>query len=422
MFMQRGFVVALAAALFAVGCSGGSQAVVPSVQAGQNTQPDAKKITHVVIIIQENRSFDNLFNGYPGADTAQTGLDHLGHVRTLVAAPLAGAGDWAHGWPYCQAAYDGGKMDGFDLDKSKSNPPSNYSYVQHSDITPYWTIASEYTLADRMFQSNCGSSFAAHQYLIAGQSGSPDTPKTAPWGCDTQEPHPPCFDYLTLGDSLDAAGISWRFYAHGRNLQTPSLYNGFLAYDAIRHIRYGPDWTPDHIAVPETSFFTDVQNNDLAAISWVTPTCGNSDHHKCSRKGYGPAWVASVVNAVGESPYWNNTAIFLVWDDWGGWYDHVAPQQLDSYGLGFRVPLIVISPWAKVGYVSHVNHEFGSILNFTEKHFNVVSLGTSDARADDLGDCFDFSQKPTKFQPMPTGLFSLRGLDDNEPVDDDSSE
>jgi phospholipase C len=378
-------------------------------------------IQHVVIIVQENRTFDNLFTGFPGADTATSGLDHTGATRKLVPEPLNAPGDWGHGFDNCASAYDGGKMDGFDLDKPVQDPATNYSYVRRSDVTTYWTLASKYTLADRMFQSDCGSSFPAHQYLIAGQTGSEVTPKGNPWGCDTKKSRSFCFDYPTLGDELDKAGRTWRYYAHGTDLATPAKYNGYLAYDAIRHIRYGPDWTPDHIGIPETTIFSDIQNGSLADVSWVTPTCGNSDHPGCGAPGgqTGPAWVGAVVNAVGQSKYWNNTAILIVWDDWGGLYDHVRPAQISSDGLGFRVPLIVVSPYAKAGYVSHVNHEFGSILHFTENIFGLPSLQTADARADDLADCFDFAQSPRAFQPIDAPAYRRIGFDAQLAPDND---
>ena len=412
------FVLALAVA----GCA--SATAPPVAEHGPQASGAAASsgvIKHVVVIVQENRTLDNLFHGFPGADTAQSGLDHLGNVHTLVPEPLEGPGDWGHGWPYCQTAVDGGKMDGFDLVKQVGAPPTNYSYVQQSDIGPYWTLAQRYTLADRFFGSNCGSSFPAHQYLIAGQSGSPNTPKKAPWGCDSPLVKPPCFDYQTLGDLLDAAGVGWRYYAHGVAYNNYASLSGFLAYDAIKHIRYGADWSPSHIGVPETTFLSDVQSGQLQPVSWVTPTCSNSDNHGCTG-GAGPSWVSAVVNAVGESPYWNDTAIFLVWDDWGGWYDHVPPQQLDKWGLGPRVPLVVISPYAKVGYVSHVNHEFGSILKFTEETFGLGSLGTADARADDLMDCFDFTQSPTPYLPLAAPRTYLKGLSDDRPPDDDAND
>ncbi len=143
---------------------------------------------------------------------------------------------------------------------------------------------------------------------------------------------------------------------------------------------------------------------------WVTPTALDSDH-ALSNNGSGPSWVAAIVNAVGESQYWKNTAIFVTWDDWGGWYDHVKPQIYNSYELGFRVPLIVISPYAKNHYVSHAQHEFGSIFNFTEKIFGLPSMHTTDARADDLFDCFDFNKSPTKFKPIPRSILRATFMD-----------
>jgi len=151
------------------------------------------------------------------------------------------------------------------------------------------------------------------------------------------------------------------------------------------------------------------------------PANVNSDHSGSGSKS-GPSYVASIVNAVGTSQFWNSTAIFVVWDDWGGWFDSVPPPQLDRMGLSFRVPLLVVSPWARHGYVSHVQHEFGSILHFTESNFGLGSLGQTDARADDLSDCFDYSQTPPPFKPIdaPFSPPQLRRLEaaDTTPLDD----
>src|SRR5450755_1190415 len=250
----RSAVIAVVVANFMGGCSAADHAsntaaLIPH-QTMHRTHPNtgpAGTIQHVVIIIQENRTFDNMFNGFPGADTVQVGLNHLGQQVPLTAIPLNGVGDWQHSLKECRIAYDGGKMDGFDLDTviGTAKPPSNYTYARPSDLTTYWAMASAYTLADRMFASNCGSSFPAHQYLIAGQTGLEFTPTKKPWGCDSTPPH--CFNYQTLGDLLDTAGVSWKYYAHGTDINTPLSFSGFLAYDAINHIRYGSDWTVDHI-------------------------------------------------------------------------------------------------------------------------------------------------------------------------------
>jgi phospholipase C len=154
---------------------------------------------------------------------------------------------------------------------------------------------------------------------------------------------------------------------------------------------------------------------------WVTPNAANSDHAGIGQNT-GPSWVASVVNAIASGPNWSSTAIFIVWDDWGGWYDHVVPPQLDSMGLGFRVPLIVVSPYAKRGYVSHVQHEFGSILHFTEEAFGLPAMTTVDSRADDLRDCFDFSQVSQRYRAIhsrkPAAYFLHEPIDNRLPDDD----
>jgi phospholipase C len=324
-----------------------------------------------------------------------------------------------------------------------------YSYVPQEQVEPYWTMARRFTLADRMFQSNTGPSFPAHLYLIAGQSafaaGNPNQLGTTEfaWGCDSpssarvsyiapdgSEVKPgifPCLDFETLADAANASSVTWRYYAPAIN----RLGNIWSAFDAIRHIRYSADW--NNVVSPETRILTDAPAGDLASITWVVPTMQNSDH-PLPRRGttkdvgvvagaqYGPDWVSSVVNAIGRSPFWNDTVIFVVWDDWGGWYDHVAPPQLDRMGLGPRVPLIVISPWAKHHYVSHVQHEFGSLLKFAEWTFDLPSLHTTDDRADALRDCFDFSQTPKPFEPILTlreaSFFTDPARPDVSPDDD----
>jgi phospholipase C len=395
------------------------------------TAVPAAKIKHVVIIVQENRSFDNVFHGFPGADTVDAGKGHDGRTIRLREVGFLYPHDLNHRHDDFLQQYDHGKMDGFDLehpdaDLGAPQPVSDlaYSYLPRREVQPYFDMASQYVVADRMFQTNSGPSFTAHQYLIAGQSGgaidNPDKLRTEDyaWGCDSPpesrvdtiwdygEGHGvfPCFDYRTLGDELDDAGLGWRYYA-------PSFgHVGAIwsAYDAIRHIRYGPDWKED-IVTPETRVLQDIAGGRLPPLSWIVPATENSDHAfpvLARFKGAklngttGPSWVTAIVNSIGQSSYWNDTAIFVLWDDWGGWYDHVPPPQRDRMGFGPRVPLIIISPYAKRGYVSHVQHDFGSLLKFSEEVYGLPSLGGADAHADDLEDCFDFSQPPRAFVPI----------------------
>ena len=423
-----------AAAAFAcalAACS--SSSVAPPVRS-QAVHATVSPIKHIVMIDLENRSFDSMFHGFPGADTANTGKMHDGTIVTLQPLPLTQINDLGHSRKDWIAAYDNGKMDGFDLEKliagtGQTPPPPTYpySYTDPSTIKPYWDMASQYTLADRMFQSNGGPSYPAHFYLIAGQTdaifGNPTHP---PWGCDDRAGSKvayykadgtvgyefPCIDMQTLADLLNTAGITWTSY-------TPALNASFEAYESINHIRYGPQWSTNFPL--NSHILTDPGKGQLASVSWVIPTFSESDHPR-SNKDIGPSWVASIVNAIGESPYWSSTAIFITWDDWGGWYDHVQPAQLDKFGLGFRVPLIIVSPYARHGYVSHTQHEFGSIVRFTEETFGLPSLGQTDSRADDLSDCFDFTQSPPPFVPIQSQLdakYFLRQPPETTPVDDD---
>ena len=419
------------------------------------------KIRHVIVIVQENRSIDNLFNGYKGVDSVQSGS---GHGKTYKLRPLSMSvlHDVNHDHIQFLEDYDRGKMDGFDRLIHSSNPkctdPRNqpscwlflgppynleaYSVVPRSESAPYWTMARRYALGDRTFASNNGPSYVSHQYLIAGQANhvaenpgfptpSPPPPPPLPWGCDApptqfvevlkygaasppafpkavgvETPGPyPCFSYKTAADTLDAAGVSWAYYA-------PQIYgNGgdvWSAFDAIWPVRFGPDWVRD-VKSPETRILNDIAGNSLPSVAWVVPAFVNSDHQG-SGSTTGPQWVASIVNAVGQSPYWNSTAIVVLWDDWGGWYDHVAPPQYKDpqtgafEGLGFRVPVLVISPYAKHGFVSHKQHEVASSLHLIEAVFGLPSLGGADARADYFADMFDFTQAPSKFAPIPTAM------------------
>ena len=431
----------VATSLLLSACSSGGHAVPPVANAPAFYTSGAGKIKHVIIIVQENRSFDNLFYGYPGADTRKQGRDSNGNLITLKPVSLATQYVIDHSASAMFAACNGKgrlpgtkcRMNGFNNEGTFGGPSNpQYVYVPHSDSKPYFDMAHEFVLADRMFQSHLDESFVSHQYIIAAQAqASVDLP-SGYWGCDggpsdtvntisqTRQygnPQAACFDYTTLADELDGAGLSWRFYTSTVN--APDGAGVWSGYQAVRHIRYGPDWKND-IITPQSQFIKDVGNGTLANVTWITPTCVDSDHVNCGG-GYGPSWVASLVNAAGQSQFWNSTAILIMWDDWGGLYDHVPPPHVDYDGLGFRVPLIVISPYAKQNYVSHVQYETGSLLKFTEDVFGLGRLSASDTRANSpAGDCFNFSQKPRKFVPIKAPLgpkFFLTQKNDGRPPD-----
>ena len=418
--------VAFFALLFSA-CNG-SGGVSPVPQGAQNFvggihrhTSSSGKIQHVVIIVQENRSFNNLFYGFPHAKTVKYGYNTSGQKITLQPIGLETGWDVEHQLGGFLAACNGTgsypgtdcQMNGFDNEswgcRSCANAP--YSYVPHSETKPYFYLGKHYVLADEMFASNLdASSFISHQYIIAGQASSAVNFPNSAWGCPggssdhiptiTQERTygsaiPMCWNNNTLGAEMDTAGLSWAYYA--------SSVDGdggiWSAYQNIKPIYTGSDWSKDIIS-PQTDFFTDVSNGKLRDLTWITPTCANSDHAGCSSKT-GPSWVASLVNAIGESQYWDNTAIFIMWDDYGGWFDPVAPQKLDYDGLGMRIPLLIVSAYAKNGKVSHTHYEHGSILKFAEETFGLAPLAASDTRATAPDDAFDFNAPPRKFETVP---------------------
>jgi phospholipase C len=389
----------------------------------------ATPISHVVIIVQENRTPDYLFQGVPGADISKTAIDSKGQPVQLQPVSLAAPYDLGHTHNNFITDYDNGKMDGFDRGLPQRKHLRPFGYAPKPEVQPYFDMATQYTFGDHMFETNQSDSFPAHQYIISGiasalpattddvfgnafsrNSGRPDGD-----GCDAQSdsvvqtidpisgrigPTPaPCFDRTVLSDLLDAKHVSWKYYQHGTG---KGLWH---AFDAIQHVRYGPDYA--NVIPRAEQILTDISSGRLPDLAWVMPASDVYSDHAGTKSALGPSWVAAIVNAIGESQYWNSTAIIITWDDWGGWYDHLPPQQFNKYELGFRVPLVVISPYARPAYVSKVQHEFGSILAFSEETFGIPkgSLGSTDVRADDLSDCFNYSQQPITFTPIPAPTF-----------------
>jgi len=402
----------------------------------------ASPIQHVVIVVQENRTFNNFFATYPGADgttTATATADPACHIYStetidLTEHSLITKQDLSHNYQAYYTARDGGKMDGFDEILNADDLPEcllPYQYVNPSEIAPYWDMAQQYVLAEHMFSTQGSSSFTGHQDLIRG--GTLVEPGKAMvnlpscsgggchWGCDapagTKVPLItqadvllpandgvfPCtnkfaLSYPTLRDLLDAKDVSWKYY-----MPTPCCNtNGklFGAFDVEYSVRYGPEWGTN-VTWPQTNIFSDISSGQLPAVSWVIPVEPDSDHPG-EPVDDGPAWVASIVNAIGESSYWNSTAIIVTWDDWGGLYDNLNPKQVGYGGLGLRVPALIVSPYAKAGYISPTIYQFGSILKYIEKNWDLGSLGTSDKAATSIIDCFNYSQMPIQFQPIPS--------------------
>ena len=492
-------------------------------------------LQHVIVIVQENRTPDNLF----GADTAlKSAGAHLvtagschGTSITLAAWQLDACFNPSHTHPAWLTMYDNGAMDGAcDVSMSAEScnekslhacPPGasqeycpNYTYVSNSTglLNPYFQLAEQYGFANYMFQTNQGPSFPAHQFLFSGTSAPTAYPthffdwfaaenlagKATNNGCIgsaksvIMEVDPatgdesagyrpayaapantagfPCYEHNTLSDVLESAGVSWRYYTGAEG----SLWT---APDAIHHICLeskgactGPDWPPTgtKMALNPGQVLTDLgvngtgtNNCQLQQVSWVIPDGNWSDHPGTVGHDGGPSWVAAIVNAVGgydnsgvklpvQCNYWANTAILITWDDWGGFYDDVNPIATIGggntgypgghgngiqYVYGFRVPLLVVSPYAKARYISgpannpncpnFYCHDFGSILKFTEYVFGqkgnaLGPIGPSqwpyaDSFVQDLGnppnnyslyDFFDFSGRPRTFTPITGAKYS----------------
>jgi phospholipase C len=373
---------------------------------------DITQIQHIVFIIKENRSFDQYFGTFPGANGATNGTISSGLVIPLGHTPDQTPTDIDHTWNAAYTGIHGGKNDQYDLIFNGNHNGDYLAYTQMSqaDIPNYFTYASKFVLADKMFSSIRSNSFPNHLYTVAAQSGgvigipfSPVEPNGIGfqgWGCDddptvvVQQMDAdddvsnvrPCFDFHTLADSLQSAGITWKFYA------PPFGTRGyqFSTLNAINHIRNTAMWT-QHV-VNSTNFVSDAKNGRLPAVSWLVT--GPQSEHPPNSTCIGENWTVNQINAIMQGPEWSSTAIFLTWDDFGGFYDHVAPPVDDVFGLGPRVPLLIISPYAKPGYISHTQYEFSSVLKFIEERFGLAPMTGRDAAANDTTDSFNWTQAP----------------------------
>ncbi len=375
-----------------------------SLPAPKQAPQGMSQIQHVVFIIKENRSFDEYFGTFPGANGATMGQLSTGQLVPLGHTPDMTPADIGHRYFDAHAAENNGLMNGFDTEYGGNIVGENLALTQmtQADIPNYFAYASNFTLADNTFGAINAPSLPSHLYTIGAQSGgifgNPQVGSNA-WGCDSTanttvlQMNPegiinevfPCIDFQTLADELDSAGISWAGYGPIQG-ESGFLWNTF---DAIKHIRYGPLWAN---VVSDTTFITDVQNGTLPAVSWLVT--GQDNEHPPGSTCLGENWTVEQLNALMASPYWSSTAIFLIWDEWGGFYDHVRPPIVDNLGLSPRVPMIVISPYAKPGYIDSTQYEPSSVLAFIETLFGLPPLTERDANANNITNSFNFSQTP----------------------------
>jgi phospholipase C len=349
----------------------GQPVAMPKVR-GATTTP----ISNVIVVMFENHTFDNFFGGFPGAN----GMASAPAPNPLIA-------DINHAHCHFLASFNDGKLDGFEA--------SGMVSYQQSDLPILWSYAEQFGLGDNFFTSASSSSTPNHLYMIAAQCGGLFDTNTTALSCGAPVNHLvlsmaadgteylqyPCIDINSIPQELNNAGITWKYYVHESVWNAPGYISSLAGSP---HVISNPD-----------RIISDIEASKLRKVSWVCPTGAASDH---PANPVGPAqnFLAQLVNAAMESEYWPGLAIFVTWDDWGGFYDHVNPPVVDAYGLGPRVPLLVISPYAKPGYISHQQGEFSSFPKFIEENWSLPSLGQRDALAStsDLMDFFDFAQTP----------------------------
>jgi phospholipase C len=417
------------------------------------------EIRHVVVIMQENRSFDSYFGTYPGAD----GIPMANGVPTVcVPDPSRHRCDrpfhdrtnrnsgGPHGHANAVADVDGGKMDGFvkeaELGRTRAcrlhvnapdcsltpASPDVMGYHDRHEIPNYWAYAKHFVLQDHMFEPDASWSLPEHLFMVSGWSARCSI-KDDPMSCRAAVQAPgsppgepqnrtgarPDYAWTDLTYLLHNAGVSWRYYvvkggqpdcdddamfckAVTQNAATPGIWNPLPWFDTVKD-----DHQLANIA-PFQDFLHAAENGTLPAVSWITPAQRVSDHPPALLTS-GQAYVTGVIDAIMRSKDWDSTAIFLAWDDWGGFYDHVVPPKVDAQGYGLRVPGLVISPYAKRGYVDHQTLSFDAYLKFIEDDFlggqrlDPETDGRPDPRPDvrenarilgDLRNDFDFSQPP----------------------------
>jgi phospholipase C len=388
----------------------------------QPVPPGLNKVKHIIWIMQENRTFDNYFGTFPGADgiPPATCLSKLPGGKDCVAPfhmpNLFPTCDLPHEWEHAHAAYDNGRMDAFVWVEGTSY---TMGYLDDRDIPNYWTYAKHYTLCDALFSSQMGESLTNHLYMVSAQSGGMIGGARTVDEVKEIRDDPGGFSFAAVVDLLNKGGVSWKYYVetmpprpdekmppdilwyllHPEPKQF-SLWNPLPGFKSVR------DSSVSWNSLAELKqYYDDVEKGTLPQVAWVIPAFDDSEHPPAP-VSQGMWYVTKAINALMKSPYWKDSVIFLTWDDYGGFYDHVPPPEMDAMGLGPRVPGLVISPFSKSAYVSHIGYDFTSILRFMERRFDLPNLTTRDKRADPMFDCFNFDQTPLSpvVIPVPADL------------------
>lgn len=417
---MKALVTALAALL---GLAGGALTVaglgaVPPQVATAHAPAGIEKVKHIIWIIQENHSFDNYFGTYPGADGLPPGTCApvlpgsarcIAPFHMLAAMPPC---DLAHRWVIAHAAYDHGAMDGFVW---AEGTPYTMGYYDERDIPNYWNYARHFTLCDRFFSSLMGASLPNHLYTVAAQSGGVINNIFSVKEIEDTLDTPGGYSFATMVNLFTQANVSWKYYVETQPVNPTENKRDFLAHPDPKHyslwnplpgfkaIRENPADMAHMVSLNE--YFQDLDHGSLPEVAWIVPM-GRDSEHPPAPPWAGMWYVTRLLNALMQSPYWKDSVVFLTWDDYGGFYDHIAPPLVDAYGYGPRVPTLVISPFAKSGYISHHTYDFTSMLKFIEARFGLGHLTARDDRADGMLDSLDFTQSPDPplVIPIPANL------------------
>jgi phospholipase C len=407
-FLERSAMAVAGGALFA--CTGGK--VIPTVSDATRTIDTRWPIKRVVYLMLENRSFDNLFGRFPGVEGTRVGVLDGKEV------PLMRCPDWLPGdLPHDRAAalncWNDGKQDGFWT--GTYGDPWAYTQFLGDEVPNYWHWAREYAVSDHFFSSANGPSFPNHFFFIAGTSGgaidNPENIKTSAlpdgrtfksWGCDAVgddvfvltldergllAKHDSCFDFRTVGEQLTNHGIDWAFYSASPG--TPGYF--WNAYNGVGPVFHSDLWHEHTRDV--ANVIDDARANKLPPVTWVTPRFELSDHPPGS-SAFTHNWTSDVIEAIMKSDAWEHTAIFLTWDEWGGFYDHVTPVPVDDVGLGFRVPLLTISPYTARGTIDDEVGEFSTPLRFIADNWGLPYLTDRIRKTHNFEHVFDFTKPP----------------------------
>jgi phospholipase C len=401
MTLSRWYVRSMAAAL--VVPTAVIAAALPAVGTeGRSGQRPATPIEHFVFLFQENHSFDNYFGTRPGVDGIPDGtcMPRVPGVQKDCVRSYwlgdSGITDLDHTEQAFKDQYNEGAMDGFlwASERKGKDGRQTMGYYDDRDLPYYWNVADEYVLFDRFFSSSSSGSVRNHMYAVTGAPGAT--------GTSEQIPAEGGGDLPTIFDRLEESGVSWKFYVENYDptitwrtrADEEDVDRGaqVIWVPLLAYARYVDDPRLSSHIVDMEEFYKDAASGDLPAVSYIAPS-GNSEHPPGSIRA-GERLVRGLIGQLMRSPVWDSSAFLWTYDDWGGWYDHVPPPAVDDYGYGFRVPALLVSPYARRGYVDSSTLDFTSILKFIEENWHLDPLAERDRRAASFMGAFDFASPP----------------------------